>query len=94
MPRRKHAEGDVAVLEPKAPVISMREALRLVYAFEDVLSAVLRAKPKDKTIRKALKEIATLRELFEDRFDNAEADKALREPGSIPLAKVREELGL
>lgn len=94
MPRHKQAEGDTAVLEPKAPGLSTREALRLVYAVEDAVSAVLRARPKDKTIRKALRGIAAVREELEDRFDNEGADKALREPGSIPLTKVRAELGI
>lgn len=94
MPKHKQAEGGTAVLESKAPGLSTREALRLVYAVEDALSAVLRTKPKDKAIRRAFKEIATLREDLEDRFDNEEADKALREPGRIPWEDVKRELGL
>lgn len=94
MPKHKHAEGGTAVLEPKAPGLSTREALRLVYAVEDAVSAVLRAKPKDKTIRKALRGIATLREDLEDRFDCEEADKALQEPGSIPWEEVKRKAGL
>lgn len=94
MPRQKRAKGGTAVLEPKAPGLSTREALRLVYAVEDALTAVLRTKPKDKTIRRALQGIATLREDLEDRFDNEEVDKALQEPGSIPWEEVKRKAGL
>lgn len=94
MPKHKPSEGGTAVLEPKDPGLSTREALRLVYAVEDAVAAVLHAKPKDKAIRKALRGIATLREDLEDRFDNEEADKALKEPGRIPWEEVKRKAGL
>ncbi len=99
MPRHKQSEGGAAVLESQSPGLSTREALRLVYAFEDALSAVLHTKPKDKAIRKAVRGIAAVREDLEDRFDGEEADKALAEMKAkgekpIPWEDVKRELGL
>ncbi len=99
MPKHKRTEGGTAVLERKARGFSVDDALRLVYAVEDALSAVLRAKPKDKAIGLALTHIATLREELEDRSDveaAREAREEMRRTGEkpIPFEDVAKKLGL
>lgn len=94
MPRHKQTEGATAVLERKARGFSVDDALRLVYAVEDALSAVLRAKPKDKAIGGALSHIAALREELEDRSDVEAAREAKKEMGSIPWEEVKKKAGL
>lgn len=99
MPKHKHAEGSTAVLDREARTFSVDDALRLVYAVEDALLAVLRVKPRDKTIRGALKGVATLREDLEDRSDAEaarEAREEMRRTGEkpIPWEDVKRGLGL
>lgn len=94
MPRHKQTDGGTAVLERKARTFSVDDALRLVYAVEDALLAVLRVKPRDKTIRGALQGVATLREELEDRSDVEAAREAKKEEGSIPWEEVKKKAGL
>lgn len=99
MPRQKQTAGATAVLDREARTFSVDDALRLVYAVEDALLAVLCVKPRDKTIRGALKGVATLREELEDRSD-AEAAREAREEMKrtgekpIPWEDVKRKLGL
>ncbi|GEM_PF-4690696 len=93
MPRHKQIEGNTAVLEPKARGLSTREALRLLYTMEDLAEAIARERPTPKT-RQALARVKELREELEERFDNEEADKALKEPGRIPWEEVKRKAGL
>ncbi len=93
MPKHKQTEGGTAVLESKAPGLSTREALRLVYTMEDLAECLVRTKPTAK-MRQALARVKELREDMEERFDNEEADKALQEPGRIPWEEVKRKAGL
>ncbi len=90
----KHTEAAAAVLERKARGFSVDDALRLVYAVEDALSAVLSVRPKDKAISLALSSVAALREELEDRSDVEAAREARKEAGSIPWEEVKRRAGL
>lgn len=99
MPRHKQTEGGTAVLEPKSPGLSTREALRFAYLVEDLLRAMKRRSPRDRRIAALLATAAELREDLEDRFDGEEADKAIAEMKAkgekpIPWEDVKRELGL
>lgn len=63
---------------------------RVAYAGERI---VLRRRGKDVAAIVPMEDLELIRAL-EDRIDLAAAKKALKEKGSIPLAKIKAEFGL
>lgn len=55
---------------------------------------ILQEKGKDKAALVYLKDLALLIDKMEDLEDIAEARKAIKEPGAIPLKQLKAKLGL